>query len=79
MAIEVGDLVKLKQTEIGASMGITPRKKRGGEARVIAVREDDKGPLYDVEILKTQRRRTVRRDDLVVHRKDHKQYRRRHP
>lgn len=68
----MGTRVRLKMTTLGESLGIKPYRKRGGEAEIITARTDSKGAVYQVELLRNGRMRTVRRSDLVVRRKQPK-------
>jgi len=76
MAIEVGDLVRLKTTDLGTSLGISTYRKNGGEAKVTAIGEDTKGLNYTVELLRNGKTRVVRRENLVIHHKPKKKTRR---
>ena len=67
MSIEKGDKVRLKTTTIGASLGIKPYRKNGGEAVVTSA--DPERNVYTVSLVRNNKQRTVRREDLVVHHK----------
>jgi len=78
MSIEVGDKVKLKALEFGSALGISVRKRNGGEAKVVKISEDSKGTVYEVELVSLQRKsrsRLCRRSDLIVHHKKTKKRR----
>lgn len=65
--------MNLKTTTIGESLGIKPFKKRGGEAEIVSSSITRNGEfVYTVRLLKSGRQRVVRREDLVVRRKQPK-------
>ena len=68
MAIEVGDLVKVKPHNLKEALGID-RIKGGGEGKVESISEDTIGTVYRVFMIHTQRYRSVRREGLVIHHK----------
>lgn len=65
--------MSLKTTTIGESLGIKPFKKRGGEAEIVSRSTNRTGEfVYTVRLLKSGRQRVVRREDLVVRKKQPK-------
>jgi len=61
-----GTLVHLKPHNVGR-LGID-QTLLGGEARVLSVEIDARGPYYRVEVLRSGAIRFARREGLVIHR-----------
>ena len=71
--IKVGTRVRLKPRP---SIFVQGHTMTGGEAEVIDVSTDINGVVYRVRMLRHDRIRAARREDLVVHRDDPKRSRR---
>jgi hypothetical protein len=70
----VGTKVKVKATNLRASLGID-HTIQGGEGVIAAISEDSKGVFYVVKMMHKKSTRSLRKENLVIHREPKKKAR----